>query len=142
MFKLTPDILLKIQRNATDLIRIIGMKHQRPNLDTFPSFLPLIFFIDKRAMRHPSRPPISLTIKTLNQHDLTRCLPKQIMPLVAPGPLLTGPHSIRLACPVRINQFDRHEFVIRDGMGGRDTERVFEDRLDGPPDVDDLKTSF
>ena len=41
-----------------------------------------------------------------------------------------------------IDEFDRHEFVVGDGIRGRDAERVFEDRFDGAPDVDYLETAF
>jgi len=48
------------------LLPIILIKNQSPNLNTLPRYLILPLLVNKRTMRHPSRPAIRLTIKTLN----------------------------------------------------------------------------
>lgn len=130
------------KQNRELLFRIIRMKHQRPNLNTLPRHSLHKLLINKRTMRHPPRPPIRLTIKALNQRNLARTLLKQIMPLMTSRALLTRPHSISLSSPMRIDQFNRYEFIIRDGIGGCDAQGVFQNRFDGSPDVDYLEAAF
>ena len=74
------------------------MKHQRSNLNTLPRTLILKLLVHKRTMRRPSRPPISLGIKTLNQQDLLGTLLPQKEPLMTLIPL----DSESLADSVRI----------------------------------------
>ena len=81
------------------------MENQRPNLYTLPHIRILIFLIHKRRMRHPPRPPVDLTIKTLDQQHLLRRLPMQIPPFVS----LIRPHRQRLSPSIRIDQPPRDQ---------------------------------
>jgi hypothetical protein len=47
-------------------------------------------------------------------------------------------HTIRLALTIRIDQLNRHQVLIRHRIRFRDSKRVFQDRLDRTPGIDDL----
>lgn len=123
---------------SPSLLRVIRMKYQSPNLNALSRPLTHKLVIHKRTVRHPSRAPIRLAIKALNQQHLSRRLLKQIMPLVIRARL----HRVCLSLTVRIDQLDGHQLVVRDGVRFCDAQGVFEDCLDGPPDVDDLVAAF
>jgi hypothetical protein len=114
------------------------VKHQRSDLNALPVRLIHRALIHKRRMRHPSRPPIDLGVKTLDQQHLARRLPVQEVPLVA----LVRLHRVRLAPSIWVDQSDRNQVRVRDGVGVGDSQGVFEDGADGPPHVDDLHTAF
>ena len=85
-------------------------------------------------MRHASRPSVKLGVVALDQQHLLRRLLPQIVPLVR----LVRAHTERLALTIRVDQLDRDEVAVRHTAGVNHTERVFVDRGDGTPDVDDL----
>ena len=66
------------------------------------------------------------------------------MPLMSPisSSLLGGPHTKRLSSAVGINELDRHQFVVVDGVSCCDAQGIFEDSFDWSPDVDDLEAAF
>ena len=115
---------------------LILMEHQRPHLNTLPGLLIDSLGILKRRMRHPPRSAIKLRIIALNQRDLLRALPIEVIPAM----LRVRFHSQRLALAVRVDQADGDEVRFGHGVRVRDGEWVLEDLLDGPPDVDDLVT--
>jgi hypothetical protein len=53
----------------------------------------------------------------------------------------TRSHRIGLSFAIGVYELDRNQLLIKDGICLCDTERVFEDWLDGPPDVYDLVAS-
>lgn len=114
------------------------MKHQRANLNTLPPILRLSLGIHKRRVRHTARTPINLGIEAFDQCHQVRRLPIPIIPLDTRVRL----HSKRFALAVRVDQLHADEVTIRHGMRIGHGQRIFEDRLDGPPDVDDLVSSF
>lgn len=114
------------------------MKNKRPDLNTLPCPLILTFLIHKRTMWNPSRPPIRLTIETLNHQHLLRRLFINIKPLMS----LIRPHTIRLSFPIWIYQLHRHQIIIGHGVRFSDAERVFQDCFDRTPDIDDLEAAF
>ncbi len=56
--------------------------------------------------------------------------------------LLVWPDCQRLTPAVRVDEADGHKVGFGDYMRIRDGKGVFEDRLDRPPDVDDLVPRF
>ena len=89
-------------------------------------------------MRRPPRPPVRLGIKTLDQRDLIRPLPVQEVPPM----LLARPDGKRLPHPIRVDELHGQKVAVGHGARVGDAERVFEDGLDGPPDVDDLNAAL
>ena len=121
------------------LLRILVLvKYQRPNLNTLPRLPLRRLGICKRGMRHPPRPPINLAIKTLDQHHLLGRLAIGVIPLV----LLVRPDGQCLASAVWVDEGDGDEVGFRYRMRVRDGKGVFEDWLDGSPDIDNLVAGF
>lgn len=97
-----------------------------------------MFGIHKRTMRNTSRSSISLTIKTLDQKHLLRCLLIQIVPFMA----RSMTHWVSFSFAVGINKFDWNKIFFINWVGSRNTKGIFKDCLDGSPNIDDLETSF
>lgn len=116
------------------LFLIVWMEHQRPNLNAFPRLSVLSSRIHKSRMRHPPSPSVRLRIETLDQCDLIRSLAIQKVPLM----LLIRPNRESLPHSIRVYELDRHQVAIRYCPGVCNTEWIFEDGLDGAPDVDNL----
>lgn len=85
-------------------------------------------------MRHSSRPSVRLGIKAFDQRHQLRRLRIPEVPLEAG----IRSHRVRLAHPVRVDEFGRDEVIVRDGVRVCDGQRVLENSPDRPPDVDDL----
>lgn len=62
----------------------------------------------------------------------------QIMPLMR----FTRSNRARLSLSIRVYKFNRYQIRVLDGIGRSDAQGVFENGLDGSPDVDDLITTF
>lgn len=116
------------------LFLIVWMEHQRPNLNAFPWLPVLSSRIHKGRMRHPPSPSVRLGIKTLDQCDLIRSLAIQKVPPM----LLIRPNSKSLPHSIRVYELHRHQVAVRYCPGVCNTEWIFEDGFDGPPDVDNL----
>lgn len=89
-------------------------------------------------MRHPSRPPIRLGVKTLDQSHQLRRLPIPEEPL---DPWIRL-DRVRLSLTIRIDQLHRHEVAVWHGVRVRHGEGIFQDGLDRTPDVDDLVSAL
>lgn len=113
------------------------MKYECPDLDTLPGLLMSSAFIHKCAMRHSSRPPIGFGIKTFDQQDLIGPLLLEIMPTM----VLVRSHGKCFPHPIRVYQLDRHQVAIRHGSCISHRERIFSNRLNRSPQVDDLEAS-
>ena len=110
------------------------MEYQRSNLNTLPRTLILKLLIHKRTMRRPSRPPVSLGIKTLDQQDLLGSLLPQKEPLMT----LTRLDREGLTDSIRIDQLHGQQILIRNRSRVRNGQRIFTDGFDGAPCVNDL----
>ena len=113
------------------------MKHQSPKLNAFSPFRVFELIIYKRAVWHPPRSAISLRVKTFDEQHLPGSLLVQIIPPVR----RIRSHRIGLSFAVGIYELDGNQLLIEDGRCLGDGKRVFEDGLDGPPDVYDLVAS-
>lgn len=113
---------------------LIFMKHERSNFDTLSSLECLGSRIDKGGMRHAAGPAIEFRIIAFDQRDFIRSLAISIEPAM----LRVRFDRQRLALAIRIDQSNGHQIFLGHGPRVRDAQRVFVDRLDGPPHVDDL----
>jgi len=120
------------------LNRIIWVENQSPNLNTLSCFLILIFLVHKRTMRYSPRSTIRLRIEALDEDNLLRSLRVQVIPFVS----WSWPDCISLALTIRVDEFDRNEFIVLYSVRGSNTKRIFEDGLDRTPDIDNLVTTF
>lgn len=89
-------------------------------------------------MRHPACPPIRLAIKALDQKDLLRRETRSVIPPMALIILDAG----RLALAVRVDEPTRHKVRVRHRVGVSNCQRIALNRLDGPPDIDDLHAAL
>lgn len=89
-------------------------------------------------MRHPPCSPVRLGIIAFDQCHLIGPLPVQIVPLV----LLVRSDRKRFPDSIRVDELHGQKVAVRDRIGVGDAQRIFEDGLDGPPDVDDLMSAF
>lgn len=110
------------------------MKYQSAHFNTLAPRLTLRLRIHKRRMRDPARPTIRLGIETLDQRHQIRRLCIAVVPL---NPRI-GLHAQGLPLAVRVDQLDRNEVRLRDGVGVCHGERVLEDGADRAPDVHNL----
>lgn len=114
------------------------MEHQRPHLNAFSRLPILSSRVHESRMRHPPSPSIRLRIKTFDQCDLIRSLAIQKVPLM----LLIRPDSISLSYSMRVYELDRYQIAVRHWLGICNSEWIFEDGLDGAPDVDNLRAAL
>lgn len=114
------------------------MKDQRPNLNAFSRLPVLSSRVHKSRMRHPPSPSIRLRIKTFDQRYLIRPLAIQKIPLM----LLIRPNGKSLSHSIRVYELHRHQIAVRHWPGVCNSEWIFEDRLDGTPDVDNLRAAL
>lgn len=114
------------------------MEDQSPNLNTLSRSLIHCLRVRKGSMRHTASSAISLGIKAFNQSNQIRSLAISIVPLDI-GVRLNG---IRFSFAVGVDELDRNKITIWNRVCICHREWVFQDCLDGTPDVDDLVSAF
>lgn len=114
------------------------MEDQGPNLDALSRSLILRLRVGKGSVRHTASPTISLRIEAFNQSHQIGGLGISVVPLNIGVRL----DRIRLSFAVGIDELDRNKVTIRNRVCICHREGVFQDRLDGTPDVDYLVSAF
>ena len=110
------------------------MKDQGAYFNTLARRLTSGLRIDKSRMWNTACAPVQLRIKALDQGNFLGRLTICKVPFM----LFVRPDRVRFATPIGIYEPDAHQVRVGDAPRVGDRERIFEDRLDGAPYVDDL----
>lgn len=114
------------------------MENQCPDFNTLPWRLIHSIWVNKRRVRNSAGPTIRLGVKALDQGDQIWRLAVAIVPFN----IRVGLNCVCLALAIRVDQLDTDEVAIRKRMSISDGQWVFQNRLDRPPNIDDLVPSF
>lgn len=121
-----------------DLVPVLGMENQCADLNALPPILSLSLRIHKRGVWHTTRPPIRLRIEAFNQSHQFRRLSIPVIPF----DIRIRLDGERLALAIRIDELHPDEVTLRYRVRISHSQRIFEDRLDRAPDINDLVSSF
>lgn len=112
----------------------LSVEHQGPHLDTLPILFVKLIRVRKSSMRRPTSRNRLVRVKALDQHDLVGRLPV----LVEPSMAGVGQDGERLlAFPVLQQDGSGDEVGVRDRLAISYGQRIFMDRLDWTPDLED-----
>lgn len=114
------------------------MEDQCPHFNTLPWLFVHSIWVSKRSVRNSAGPTIRLGVKALDQGDQIGSLAVAIVPFN----IRVGLNRVRLALAIRVDKLDAHKVTIRKRMSISDGQWVFQNRLDRPPNIDDLITSL
>lgn len=101
------------------------------------SRLPIIHLaVRESTVRSPPSPSDFLRVVTLHQQDHLRSL----LVLVVPAMILARKNCAWLTHPTWLYQFKWEDILVKTRFCVAYSQRIFVDRLDGAPEVDDLES--